>query len=378
MRGTARLDRQAIQDELDRLQASGSVGGSAMIGTGQFQTERASVARVLELVAELVREPSFPEEEFDILKQQSIASIEEARTDPEALASLALARATTRWPVGHPNYPKTFDEALADLEATTIEDVRAFYRDFYGPQSGNIVVVGDFDEAEVRRAIEDSFSDWESPHPFRRVAAPFYEPPPDEIVIETPDKANAVFFAQQNLELRDSDPDYPALVMAGYMIGGGVLNSRLARRIRVQEGLSYGVGGGVSGHPVDPVGQFSVFAIYAPENEAALQQAFEEEIQAVLRDGFTEEELQTAKQGWLESRQLGRAQDSSLAAQLSQGLYFDRTLAFDQELEERVRALTLEEVNRVTRARLDPEKLTIVKAGDFAGAGAGTGAGGTN
>ena len=195
-------------------------------------------------------------------------------------------------------------------------------------------------------------------------------------MIETPDKANAVFFAQQNLELRDGDPDYPALVMAGYMIGGGVLNSRLARRIRVEEGLSYGVGGGISGHPVDPVGQFSVFAIYAPENEAALQQAFDEEIQAVLRDGFTEEELQTAKQGWLENRQLGRAQDSSLAGQLSQGLYFDRTLGFDQELEDEVRALTLQEVNRVTRARLDPSKLTIVKAGDFAGAGARPGAGG--
>jgi zinc protease len=150
-----------------------------------------------------------------------------------------------------------------------------------------------------------------------------------------------------------------------------VLNSRLARRIRVQDGLSYGVGADISAHPVDPVGQLVVYAIYAPENEAALQRAFEEEMAAVLRDGFTEEELRTTKQGWLENRQLGRAQDSSLAAQLSQGLYFDRTLDFDQQLEDRVRALTLDEVNRVARARLDPSKLTIVKAGDFGGAAGG-------
>ncbi|MGE0160449.1 MAG: M16 family metallopeptidase [Gemmatimonadales bacterium] len=373
MRGTAQRDRQAIQDELDRLQASGSVGGSAMIGTGQFQTVNASVPEVIRLVSELVREPSFPESEFAILKEQSIASIQEARTDPQALAQLALARATTRWPVGHPNYPETFEEALASLQATTVEDVRAFYRDFYGPQSGNIVVVGDFDEAEVRRVIEESFADWESPHPFQRVAAPFYEPPPGEIVIETPDKANAIFFAQQNLELRDSDPDYPALVLAGYMLGGGVLNSRLARRIRVQEGLSYGVGADLSAHPVDPVGQLTVYAIYAPENAAALRQAFDDEMAAVLRDGFTQEELQTAKQGWLENRQLSRAQDSSLAAQLSQGLYFDRTLGFDQQLEDRVRAVTLDEVNRVARERLDPAKLTIVRAGDFGGPRGGAG-----
>ena len=95
---------------------------------------------------------------------------------------------------------------------------------------------------------------------------------------------------------------------------------------------------------------------------------------AVLRDGFTEEELQTAKQGWLENRQLARAQDSSLAALLSQGLYFDRTLAFDEQLEQRVRAVTLGEVNRVTRERLDPAKLTIVKAGDFGDASRAAGA----
>jgi zinc protease len=197
------------------------------------------------------------------------------------------------------------------------------------------------------------------------VAAPFYDPPAEEIVIDTPDKANAVFIAQQNLRLSDTDPDYPALVLAGYMIGGGVLNSRLARRIRVEEGLSYGIGGGIGAHPVDPVGQFTASAIYAPENIDALEAAFTDVIEGVVRDGFTEEELRTAKQGWLEGRQLGRAQDSSLAGQLSQGLYFDRTLVFEAELEDRVRAMTLAEVNRSARTYLDPSRMTIVKAGDF-------------
>ena len=150
------------------------------------------------------------------------------------------------------------------------------------------------------------------------------------------------------------------------MIGGGILNSRLATRVRVEDGLSYGVGGGISGHPIDPVGQFSAVAIYAPENAAALEIAFVEELEKVLSDGFTAEELATAQQGWLEGAQLSRAQDSALSAALSSGLYFDRTTLFDAELEERVRSVTLEEVNQAIRDRLDMEKITIVKAGDFA------------
>jgi zinc protease len=227
--------------------------------------------------------------------------------------------------------------------------------------------VGDFDEAEVRRVIDEAFADWQSPHPFQRVATPFYDPPAERIEIETPDKANAFFFAQQNLRLSDTHPDYPALLMGGYILGGGVLNSRLATRIRTQDGLSYGVAGSVSGHPVDPMGQLFAYAIYAPENAEALEAAFVEEVERAVRDGFTEDELRTAKQGWLEGRQLSRAQDSSLSAALSQGLYFDRTLVHDAELEDRVAALTLPEVNRAFRTWIDLSKTTFVKAGDFGG-----------
>jgi zinc protease len=299
------------------------------------------------------------------MREQRLSSLEQARSEPQALAQIALARAMERWPVGHPNYTETLDEAIANVQATTLEDARRFYQDFWGPQSGNIVVVGDFDEAEVRQVIEETFADWRSPRAFARVATPFYDPPAEEIQIETPDKANAVFFAQQNLELRDTDPDYAALTIAGYMIGGGVLNSRLATRIRVEDGLSYGVGGGISGHPVDASGSFSAIAIYAPENAAAVQAAFVEEMEKVLTQGFTQTELDAAKQGWLESQQLARAQDSQLAGALSQGLYFDRTFTFDAELEGRVRGLTLDEVNQAVRDRLDLSRMTIVKAGDF-------------
>jgi zinc protease len=366
MRGTEVRDRQAIQDELDRLQAQGGVGGGPTLATGQFQTVRGNVADVIRLMGEIVRRPAFPERELDIIREQRIAGLEESRSDPQALAQLELARLMEPRPAGHPAYTETIDEAIAALESTTVEDARAFYREFWGPQKGNIVLVGDFDEAEARAAIEEAFADWESPRPFERIATPFSSPDAENVEIETPDKANAILYARQNLELRDTDPDYPALLLAGEMIGGGVLSSRLSDRIRDQDGLSYGVQALVSGHPVDASGQFVAVAIFAPENVDRVEAALIEELEKVLADGFTADELQRAKQGWLEGRQLGRAQDGNLAGGLSQNLYFDRTFAFDAELEGRVRSVTLEEVNQAVRDRLDLSKLSIVKAGDFA------------
>ena len=369
MRGSSGHTRQQIQDELDRLQATGSVGGMASQAFGSVQTTRENMDDVMRLMAEIVREPSFPEDEFETLKEQQLAGLEQQRSDPAALAQTALGRHMNPAPPGHPSYTATVEESVAAVEAVTLDEARAFHRDFYGPQLGTLAVVGDFDPQEIRGVIEEAFGDWESPYAATRISTEFFDAPAEVLQIETPDKANAFLFAQQNLALRDDHTDYPALILAGHMIGGGFLNSRLVERIREQDGLSYNVQAQIAGHPIDENGSFFAVSIQAPENGEKVEAALREEIQRVLDDGFTDDELGVAKQGYLQSRELGRAQDGSLVSMLTQGLYFERTFAWDAEFEGRVQDLTVEDVNAAVRRHLDLNKMTIVKAGDFAGIG---------
>jgi zinc protease len=168
-----------------------------------------------------------------------------------------------------------------------------------------------------------------------------------------------------NLNLREDDPDFPALVLGNYMLGGGFLNSRLGTRIRQKEGLSYGVGSQLQASSLDKSGIFLAYAIYAPQNVERLEAAFKEEVARALKDGFTEEEIKAAKSGWLQARQVSRAQDSELVARLTGYLYLDRTLAWDDAFEKKVLALTPDEIVAAMRRQIDPAKITIVKAGDF-------------
>ena len=369
MRGSSGHTRQQIQDEFDRMRITGSVGGSLGQASGSVQTIRENLPDALRLMAEIIREPTFPQDEFETLKEQALAGLEQQRSDPAALAQAALGRHMNPAPPGHPNYVATVDERVTALEAFTIDEARAFHRDFYGPQLGTLSVVGDFDPDEIRGAIEEAFGGWQSPYPAIRISTAFFDAPAEVLQIETPDKANSFILAQQNLALRDDDPDYPALTLAGYMIGGGGMNSRLAQRIRQQDGLSYGVGGGIAGHPIDENGSFSAYAIQAPENAERVEAALREEIRRVLDDGFGENELAISKRGYLQSRELSRAQDGSLAGMLNQGLYFERTFTWDADFEQRVQDLTVEDVNAAVRRHLDLNKMTIVKAGDFGATG---------
>ncbi|HEY8459448.1 MAG TPA: pitrilysin family protein [Blastocatellia bacterium] len=366
MRGTTKRTREQIQDELDKLKARAGVFGSATQAGATIETTRENLPAVMRLVAEILREPSFPAKEFELLKQDALTSIEEGRSEPTQIAFNAFSRHMSPYPKGHVNYVKTIDEQIADLKAVTLDDVKKFHGDFYGADHGELAVVGDFDEKEIAKLAGELFGGWKSSRPYARIPRVYHDVPPMSKTFETPDKANAFFLAGMNLNLRDDDPDYPALVLGNFMLGGGFLNSRLATRIRQKDGLSYGVGSSFSAGALDKTGSFRANAIYAPQNAAKLEAAFKEELARALKDGFTAEEVEKAKSGWLDSRKVSRGQDNELVGALANGLYLNRTLAWDAEMEKKIQALTPEQILAAMRKHIDPAKITIIKAGDFA------------
>ena len=365
-RGTESHTRQEIEDELDRLKAQVSAGGGVRVASASVTTIRENLPAVLSLVSEMLHEPAFEAEEFRLLKEERLAGLESQMSEPIPLAIREFGRYLDPWPEEHSEYTPTMEEERARVEAATVEDVRSFYQDFYGAQAGTMAIVGDFDSAEIRPILEEIFDGWDARIVYERYERPFREVEPTEIDIETPDKANAVMVAGMNLEMRDDHPDYPALVLGNYMLGGGFLSSRLATRIRREEGLSYSVGSQLSAHPVDEKGQFLAFAIFAPENGDKVVAAFREEIAKVRESGFTEEEVEETKQGYLDFVQNLRSRDAGIASQLAAGLYFGRTMEWTAEQEKRISELTVEEINEAIRRHIDPAKIVVVRAGDFA------------
>ena len=150
--------------------------------------------------------------------------------------------------------------------------------------------------------------------------------------------------------------------MGNYMLGGGFLNSRLATRIRVKDGLSYGVGSSLSAKSQEQDGHFEAFAIAAPQNVAKVETAFQEEMKRAITDGFTQKELDDDRNGWLQSQQVNRAEDGSLVRMLTSRDYDGRTLIWDAELEKKISALTPDEITKAVRRNIDPAQILIVKA----------------
>jgi len=261
---------------------------------------------------------------------------------------------------------RRFDEQIERLNAATVEEARDFWASFYGGEGGTIAIVGDFDPDEVADVLEELFGDWQAAEPYERVADPYREVETVSVDLETPDKTNAMMMAVTSFSMRDDDEDYPALVMANYMLGGGFLSSRLATRIRQEEGLSYGVGSQVVAPPIDDSGLFLTFAIFAPENADNVVAAFRDEVRKALEDGFTEEEFEAARRGYLDAQQNGRSQDRSVAGMLNANLFFGRTMAFTAAEEQAIAGLPLAEVNEELGKVISLDRISIFRGGDFA------------
>jgi len=366
LRGTTKHTRQQLKDEFDRLKARVGVSGGPTQASVGIETVRESLPAVLALVAEVLREPAWPANEFDQLKQENYAAIEQRRSEPESVAINAYTRRLNPYPKGDIRYVETPDEAMESYKTATLDDVRKFHSDYYGTSVGELALVGDFDAKETMETVTRLFGDWKSPRAFERVPRPYQSVAAGNETLQTPDKANAFYIAGENLPLKDDDPDYPALVLGDYMLGGGFLNSRFATRVRQKEGLSYGVGSQLSASPLDASGAFVSYAIYAPQNAAKLETAMREELERVRKDGFTEAEVAEAKKGYLQGEQVARAQDSSLARALAGGLFIGRTLYWNEDFEKRIAALTAGDVTAAMRRHVDPAQFSVVKAGDFA------------
>ena len=369
-RGTTSRSLQQLNDELDRLKSSVSIGGSGQTVSVSLLSTRDNLLPTLELVTDMLRNPAFPEGEFTKLRDEWLASIEQSRSDPRSLAIRELSQRLSPYPEGDFRRTLSFDDEKAELMAVELADLKQFHADYYGATHATAAVVGDFEETTTRAALGALLANWQAPVKFERASERFFDVPGVETQILTPDKANAFMVAQLNLPLRDDHPDYPALVIANYMLGGGFLNSRLAVRIRQQEGISYGVGSFLNASPLDEDGSFGVFAIYNPENSARLLAALREELAKVIATGFSANELRDAQTGWLQGRNLSRSQDRELMGRLASYLYLQRTLEWDQDFEQRVAALTAEDIQAAFVRWIKPESLSIIEAGDFAAASA--------
>jgi zinc protease len=362
-RGTRHHTFQQLKDQWDLLEAQVNFASRPGLLDVNIQTTRDNLAAVLALVDEVLREPAFPQDQFDIAVKEALTGLDDQKSDPQFQAFVAARRTLAPYPASHPFYVPTTEEAIAELKALKLADVKQLPA-MFGTSHATLTILGDVDTAAIKPWIERTWGSWKSPRPWKRLQRRYTATTAGEQVLDFPDKANAMIAAVHAVDMKDDDPDAPAMAAADFALGGGGFVSRLVDRLRQKDGLSYFAFSAFQLDPLDPAGSFVAAGALNPENAKKGMAAMVEEIVRLTSGGVTAAELTTVKSGLQQTFDRNLSNDPFVLGLLHDGLYLDRKLDFWAKRNAAIAALTPDQVNAAIKRHLKPDSLVKITTGD--------------
>jgi zinc protease len=361
--GTAKHDADTIGKMLDEVGAEleFEVAGGFLYWTGRCMTE--DLPRLLTILSGQLRTPVFPVDDLESVRKQLIAETRLESDDTGSRAGLAYNRAIH--PPEHPARLPDEGETLRALKALKREDLVDFHREWFGPASAVVVVAGDVDPAKCRAEIEKAFNGWSGGKPAPS-PAPVPAPASEDsrlLAVPLAGKESSRVLIAQPCSLDGADPDALALSLATAALGDG-FTSRLVSTVRDAEGLTYAVEGHLA---FDAFGKptWQIAATFAPDLLDRGIASIRRELDRWLQDGLGETEFAYRRGAMIGAHRIGLAtaegQAEALHATARRGL----PLAWLDEQEARLLALSRDDVNRVIRQHLAPGRMVEVRCGDI-------------
>lgn len=359
--GTLRNDRFTIAEQLESIGASMKfkTDAHALNFSGRFLRQDAGV--VMSLLAEQLREPAFSKDMLTAQKQKAKAGLLRAMESTDYLADAQISRML--YPEGHPNYQPALESLIASLESITVEDLKTFHSEHYGPESMRLVFAGDIRFDQLTAAVENAFSDWSGGKAYpENTIAPYPASKKTETITLT-EKPSVSVRQAFSTGLRRTDPDYLAFMVGNYLLGGS-FHSRLMETVRQKQGLTYDIRTHHSGDLLTK-GNWVLSASFAP---ALLDKGLEATRQVVdewYKDGVSEEAVRAACSTLIGSYLVRLSTTSSVATQVHSFLQRGLPADYIDRYTKLLHNIDATQVNTAVRKHLDPNQLSTALCGDF-------------
>ncbi|KRD06563.1 peptidase M16 [Flavobacterium sp. Root901] len=364
--GTKTQTKEQIQDKLDQLKSSISFNFSGQTLSVSVNTYKEHFKEVMGILGDLLANSTFPENELTKTISEYNTYLESSLNDPQSVAFTEISRITTQYPKGSIFYTPTIQEQIDAFKKIKQSEIVDFYTTILGGNNGVGSVVGDLDAKMTGEILESTFGKWNSKSKYELALPTYFETKKLDKDIITPDKENAVALGRISFKMDRKNPDYPAFVMANEMLGnGGFLSARIPMRLREKEGISYGAGSFVDVPITNDAAAWTYYAFLNPTKKSAVETAAKEEIAKALKDGFTAEELKSNMNSWQNERKTRLGVDTTLMDLVNNYLQYGIALDDYDQLETKVKALKVEDVNKVLKKYLSLDSMSSVYAGDF-------------
>lgn len=362
-RGSKGLSKMQIAEEIEARGAS--VGISNVSESVNFSVSSTSYdfPYVMEILAKILTEPSFPEEEYNKYEKLALAGIIQKQDHLKYIANTAFSQMI--YPKNHIFYTHSLKKQEEMVKNITLDDIKDFYENYYSPNSVILGISGNINAEEVFNLVNTCLGSWQP----KKVPEPLIKPASlqkkyKEKIINIKGKSEAEVIFGHYGNLARKSPDFHRAVIMNFILGGsGSLSSRIGKRIREDLGLVYNISSGFTS--LLAAGAWSVKFGIDPQHADLAIENLKDEIIRFIEHGITDSEFDFAKSYLTGSYPLRFTSNSGIARALLINEFYDLGDSYLNEYQNIITAITKEEVNDAARKYLHPELASVVKAGSF-------------
>lgn len=356
--GSAKLSPDEVDEELEQLAATISIGFAKESGSASLDVLKKDVKRGLEIFADLLRRPAFEPSRVELAKLQALEGIRRRQDSPGSIVGREFAKL-----LYGADHPSAREISTRSIQAITREDLITFHRQTVHPNGMILGVTGDFEKGAMLVLLKELFGDW------AKGAVPELKLPP---VSEAEFKSGAVRFVNKetsqthlrvgHLTIKETDPDYVAVAIANDILGGSSFRSRLFNDVRTKRGLAYSVGSGLRASVYDE----GVWLMRAETKLSSTQEVvnrFVANMERMRNEPVTDAELEEAKEAYVNSFVFSFTSASSIVSRLMDLEYDGLPKDWLQQIRDKVVKLTKEDLQQAARKHFNPERLRILAVG---------------
>ncbi len=361
-------ESQSLQQIADKII---EVGGSATASPSsnglniQISAKKEKFAEFFQYVVDVLKNPAFEQSQFDLIKGQTLSSLDRPYTEPDTVSSLTMARTIEVYQPGDIRFHFEPELATRQFKAATREQVVALYQQFFKTHHAHIAVTGEFQPKSIQKMLKNSFADWKAAQPYARLKSEYRSYPAQKIHALSEQREFGSYQALLTFPVGADHADVPALQVFRHILGDSQLSSRLAQELREKNALVYGFSAHVQFNEWADSGALALGANYTAGKSAQVSQTVHQVLNELLTRGVTEQEVEAAKASILKKRVNALEDDRRIHSMLVPQLEKDRKLIYREKRDQAIAQLTKADIDAVIKKYIKLDQLVEVMADQY-------------
>ncbi|MGB9037789.1 MAG: insulinase family protein, partial [Acinetobacter calcoaceticus] len=361
-------DKYSLQDIADKSIDAGGAAYASADGNGMtinIQSKSEKFDEFFKFALDVMKNPKFEQSQFDLIKSQSLSSLDRPYTEPDVVAGLTLSRLLEEYQPGDLRYHFEPELAKQQLKSATQEQVKELYERFFAMNHAQIAITGGFDPKKMQKLLNQEFGRWNGKQPYQKILIDHVDFPAQQVHVLSEQREFGSYQSVLALPVGKNHPDASALILLNYILGESQISSRLAQELREKNALVYGFGSGLQLDRDTNVGALSISANYTSGRSAQVSASIHKVLNDLLKNGVTEQELEAAKADIMKKRVTALEDERNIHGMLNLQLESGKTLMDRVKHDQNLTKLTVADVNAAIKKYIKPEHLVEVMADQY-------------